>query len=89
MINHIDINPRMLFRKLKNKEIALAGNKKLKIYGTLNCTSGKRMKKENRVFFASEKEATESDYRPCGNCLKIKYNHCKRLVFSNSARCKN
>ncbi|HET6769417.1 MAG TPA: Ada metal-binding domain-containing protein [Chitinophagaceae bacterium] len=70
----------MLFRKLKNKEIALAGNKKLKIYGTLNCTSGKRMKKENRVFFAGEKEAKESGYRPCGNCMKIKYNDWEKKV---------
>ena len=36
----------MLFTNIKNKQIAIAGNKKLRIYGTLNCTSGKRMKKE-------------------------------------------
>lgn len=64
----------MLFTKIKNKQIALAGNKKLKIYGTLDCRSGKRMKKENRIFFFSEDEARQSGYRPCGNCLKIRYN---------------
>lgn len=74
MINHIDISSRMLFTKIKNKQIALAGNKKLKIYGTLDCRSGKRMKKENRIFFFSEDEARQSGYRPCGNCLKIRYN---------------
>jgi methylphosphotriester-DNA--protein-cysteine methyltransferase len=78
MIYHTDISSRILFRKIKNKQLALAGNKKLKIYGTLDCTSGKRMKKENRVFFFSEEGATKRGYRPCGNCLKIKYNDWKR-----------
>lgn len=80
MINHSDISSQKLFTKIKSKQIAFAGNKKLKIYGTLNCASGKRMKKENRVFFTSESEATESGYRPCGNCLKIKYNDWKKKV---------
>ena len=68
----------MLLAKIKNKQIALAGNKKLKIYGALDCTSGKRMTKENRVFFFSEDEARKTGYRPCGNCQKIKYNDWKR-----------
>lgn len=80
MIYHNDISSRILFRKIKNKQIALAGNKKLKIYGTLTCISGKRMKKENRAFFFSEEEAKTSGYRPCGNCLKRKYNDWKRSV---------
>lgn len=80
MINHNDISSRMLFAKTENKQITFAGNNKLKIYGTLNCTSGKRMKKENRVFFFSEEEAKTSGYRPCGNCLKRKYNDWKRSV---------
>jgi methylphosphotriester-DNA--protein-cysteine methyltransferase len=58
---------------VKQGEIAWGGNKKLKIYGTLTCASGKRMKKENRVFFSSEKEAIRNGYRPCGNCLSTKY----------------
>ncbi|MFM7855228.1 MAG: Ada metal-binding domain-containing protein [Flammeovirgaceae bacterium] len=58
---------------LRNKLIALAGNRKLKIYGLLTCPSGKRMKKENRVFFESEKEAVSLGYRPCGHCLRVKY----------------
>jgi methylphosphotriester-DNA--protein-cysteine methyltransferase len=28
------------------------------------------MKKENRVFFASEEEAISFDYRPCGHCMR-------------------
>ena len=54
MISHNDIGSGILFR-----QIIFAGNKKLKIYGKLNCTSGKRMKKENRIFFSSEKEAVK------------------------------
>src|SRR5581483_9578207 len=53
--------------------ITLAGNRVLKVYGTLSCGSGKRMKRTNRVFFANEQEALEHGYRPCGNCLKKRY----------------
>jgi hypothetical protein len=55
---------------IEQGSVTLAGNKKLKIYGTLHCKSGKRMKIENRVFFASEKEAIAHNYRPCKHCLK-------------------
>lgn len=50
--------------------IRFAGNRKLKIYGTLACASGKRMKKSNRVFFASEAEALRCGYRPCRKCMR-------------------
>ncbi|GFD81191.1 hypothetical protein KUL118_40530 [Tenacibaculum sp. KUL118] len=73
MIKHSDINKKELFLKIKNKEITLGGNRRLKIYGTLQCKSGKRMKTQNRVFFKSEKEAIENDYRPCGHCMTDKY----------------
>ena len=69
MIHHISINPQPLIRKIKNREVVFAGNKKLKIYGVLSCSSGKRMKKENRVFFSSEQEALNNGYRPCGHCM--------------------
>jgi methylphosphotriester-DNA--protein-cysteine methyltransferase len=45
-----------------------AGWKKGKIFGRLNCGSGKKMKKENRVFFLSWKDAINSGYRPCKKC---------------------
>lgn len=73
MIKHSDINKKELFLKIKNKEITLGGNRRLKIYGTLQCKSGKRMRTQNRVFFKSEKEAIENDYRPCGHCMTDKY----------------
>lgn len=58
---------------INKEEIQLGGNANLKIYGTLNCKSGKRLKVKNRVFFATEKEAIEAGYRPCGHCMRTKY----------------
>lgn len=77
MIEHQDLNQLDLHKHLKNKLIRLAGNRKLKIYGTLQCTSGKQMKKENRVFFKNEEEAINLGFRPCGHCLRNKYRQWK------------
>ncbi len=49
-----------------------AGYKKDKIFGKLDCKSGMRMKKENRVFFATWEDAINEGYRPCKNCKPIK-----------------
>jgi methylphosphotriester-DNA--protein-cysteine methyltransferase len=65
---------------LDKRQIAFAGNSKLKIYGTLECRSGKRMKAENRVFFSSEAEAIELGYRPCGHCMTDAYKIWRKLV---------
>ena len=73
MIKHTEINDEELRKLIKSRSIVMAGNERLKIYGALNCRSGKRMKKENRVFFLEEKEAIEGGFRPCGNCLKERY----------------
>jgi hypothetical protein len=73
MIAHEKLTTSELVRLLKSKKIVLAGNKKLKIYGSLDCRSGKRMKKMNRVFFKSQKEAIHLGYRPCGHCMKTAY----------------
>ena len=58
----------------------LGGNRKLKIYGRLDCWSAlsaiKRFPgsyEKSRVFFADEKNALAAGYRPCGNCLRQKY----------------
>lgn len=74
MIKHHEINGPDLRRKLRQKELCFAGNRKLKIYGTLKCKSGKRMKKENRVFFSAKEEAIEHGFRPCGHCMRTEYN---------------
>ena len=56
------------------------GNKKLKIYGRLDCPSAlstiRRFPgsyEKSRVFFADEKTALAAGFRPCGNCLREKY----------------
>ena len=77
MTKHTGIDTPTLLRQIKQKQINFGGNCKLKIYGTLHCASGKRMKKQNRVFFVSEKEALQQGYRPCGHCMKAKYQKWK------------
>lgn len=77
MIHHAEIQGGALRSKIRKMEIRFAGNGKLKIYGALGCTLGKRMKKENRVFFITEQEAWQRGYRPCGHCMKDKYNKWK------------
>jgi methylphosphotriester-DNA--protein-cysteine methyltransferase len=69
MYHHKDLQSRELRNLILAKKITFAGNKNLRIYGTLRCGSGKRMKQANRVFFESEKEAISLGYRPCKNCL--------------------
>jgi methylphosphotriester-DNA--protein-cysteine methyltransferase len=73
MKNHIQFTDARLRQEIKSRQITFAGNKCLKIYGALSCSSGKRMKKENRIFFSDELEALKAGYRPCGHCLKAKY----------------
>ncbi|WP_298487288.1 Ada metal-binding domain-containing protein [uncultured Maribacter sp.] len=73
MIKHIDIDAAELHQKIRKKEIVYGGNLNLKIYGTLQCKSGKRMKAKNRVFFNTEEQAKEFGFRPCGHCLRADY----------------
>jgi len=77
MIKHNELSDTELWRLIRQRVICFGGNSQLRIYGTLNCRSGKRMKKENRVFFASEQEALVRGYRPCGNCMYKEYKNYK------------
>ena len=63
--------------KIKQRKILFGGNLKIKIYGTLSCTSGKRLRRENRIFFLTENEAIENGFRPCGHFMKEKYQKWK------------
>jgi len=72
MWSHKHISDEELFRLLRNGEVVLAGNSRLKIYGNLRCYSGKRMKRENRVFFKHEEEARLLGFRPCMHCMRHK-----------------
>ena len=86
MILHSDLGDSAFKRSRQLKllidkgKVHLAGNRKLKIYGTLTCNSGKRMKTGNRVFFQSEQEAKEVGYRPCGHCMHTAYLEWKALM---------
>lgn len=73
MIRHINIADAVLYQKIRCKEIVYGGNLNLKIYGTLQCKSGKRMKNENRIFFKTIEQAKELGFRPCGHCLYADY----------------
>ena len=63
----------------------LGGNKKLKIYGKLDCPSAIRWIRkgyyiENRVFFENEDIAKSAGYRPCAICMKKEYEKWKNRV---------
>ena len=83
MIQHKNISDIKLRAKIKRAEVLFGGNKNLKIYGKLNCKSGKRMKRQNRVFFSSEEEALNNNFRPCGHCLRIEYKEWKEGFRKN------
>ena len=73
MIHHSEISEMELRSEIRNFTIQFGGNKKLKTYGLLSCASGKILNRENRVYFISELEAKQNNYRPCGNCMKRDY----------------
>ncbi len=73
MMGHNSIDHSEVLKAVKSGLIRYGGNRKQKIYGTLTCKSGKRMKRQNRVFFENRKDAINNGYRPCGNCMKETY----------------
>ena len=77
MIRHTDISKQILRDLITTHTIKFGGNVRLKIYGTLGCASGKRMKKINRVFFMDETEALTAGYRPCVHCMKNQWSGVK------------
>ena len=78
MITHVDISKEDLRSLIDTGKVTFAGNTSLKIYGLLSCNSGRRMKKENRVFFKDEEEAWREGFRPCGSCMRAAYLEWKR-----------
>lgn len=81
MIHHQDISSPEVQRLIHHQKVVWAGNRKLKIYGHLRCISGKRMKREHRVFFGSQEEAGLNGYRPCGHCLRSEYQKYKKALL--------
>ena len=59
----------------------LGGNRRLKIYGRLDCPSALRSLprgySKRRVFFANEATAIAAGYRPCGVCMREAYQRWK------------
>lgn len=80
IISHSQLSSSDLHALIRAGTIKFGGNRRLKIYGTLQCSSGKRMKRENRVFFTSEKIAVSSGYRPCGHCMRAAYKKWKESI---------
>jgi hypothetical protein len=52
-----------------------------KIFGRLDCKSGMRMKKENRVFFHTLEDAVNEGYRPCQKCKPIDDEDFQRIKY--------
>lgn len=80
MHHHTNLSQSTLHQLIRSGEIRLAGNLKLRIYGKLGCTSGKRMNQINRVFFIDEEEAKSAGYRPCGHCMREAYKEWKHGI---------
>lgn len=76
-----DVSDQDLRKLILRRKITFAGNVKLKIYGRLQCASGKKMKKSNRIFFYSEEEAVDLGFRPCGHCLRNQYVSWKKNLY--------
>ena len=93
-------NLKQLMRQFQNKQFKLlnskgeeylsnipgtiGGNKKLKIYGRLDCPSAKQWIEKgyyisNRVFFENEDTAIAAGYRPCAKCMPDEYTKWKKL----------
>lgn len=67
---------------LSEKPGKFGGNRRLKIYGRLDCKSALRyiakgQYVKNRVFFADEETAIAAGYRPCYYCMREAYNKWK------------
>jgi hypothetical protein len=69
---------------------ALGGNRRLKIYGRLDCPSALRAIKRggpyprHRVFFADEATAIAAGYRPCGVCMRAAYRQWRTAEQKNN-----
>lgn len=62
---------------------SFGGNKRLKIYGRLDCSSARRWIEKgyyinNRVFFENEETAIAAGYRPCAICMPQEYKIWKK-----------
>lgn len=69
---------------LSDEKGTLGGNSRAKIYGRLDCPAALRAIRQGdtyakyRVFFKDEETAVAAGYRPCGTCMREKYNAWKK-----------
>ncbi len=73
MIFHRDLTDEAVRAALRRCLLLFAGHVRYKIFGRLDCRSGRRMKRNNRVFFANEADARAEGFRPCGHCMRKDY----------------
>lgn len=78
MIRHTDLMDEALHQALKAGTYTFAGHRSARIFGRLDCAAGKRMKRNERVFFADATEALALGFRPCSHCMKEAYSQWKR-----------
>ena len=62
------VNGKFVYRA---RPAAYAGVRTMKIFGRLDCGSGRRALTKNRVFFRSYEDAVAAGYRPCRNCHPV------------------
>jgi methylphosphotriester-DNA--protein-cysteine methyltransferase len=66
------------------------GNRRLKIYGRLDCPSALRALtrgySKRRVFFADEAAAIAAGFRPCAVCMPAEYRRWKAASSSIASR---
>ena len=82
MIRHDAIDDAALHRMIRDGRLTFAGNRRLRIFGRLDCRAGRRLARAHRVFFASRGEAERCGYRPCAHCLRAAYDVWKSAVNS-------
>ncbi|GIS12483.1 MAG: hypothetical protein CM15mP115_16340 [Alphaproteobacteria bacterium] len=72
MIRHDAIDDDDLRRLIVTGHIRYGGNRRLRIYGRLDCALGKRMKRASRVFFGDADEARRGRFSSW-HCLRDDY----------------
>ena len=65
----------------------LGGHARTRVYGRMDCPVAlsllrRGFQPRHRVFFADEAVAIAAGYRPCGACLREKYQEWKRIGAS-------
>ena len=82
MRRHDAITDAELRARLRDGSLTLAGNRRLKIYGRLDCPAGRRMHRSRRVFFTDATAAKAAGYRPCARCCRAAYDVWKSALNS-------